>query len=232
MRDPMKSTTLFVAIVTAAGLFGTATVPTAAQIASEGLRPSTPIAASAPTTVPPLIPYNGVARSFDGKPLTGQASITFLIFKEESGGEPLFTETQDVVLDKAADYKVQLGATLSDGLPCELFSTGEARWFEVQIAEEKSQSRVLLVSVPYALKAADAATLGGLPASAFVLVGSNSGGKAGSVRAASISGLATPAATNRDDNRYNGYNYWRNHRFASLVFRLCDNRRTNGVLSS
>ena len=32
-----------------------------------------------------------------------------------------------------------------------------------------TQPRVLLVSVPYALKAGDAATLGGLPASAFVL---------------------------------------------------------------
>ena len=38
---------------------------------------------------------------------------------------------------------------------------------------EVEQPRVLLVSVPYALKAADADTLGGLPASAFVLAGAS-----------------------------------------------------------
>ena len=42
----------------------------------------------------------------------------------------------------------------------------------MQIAGEPAQPRVLLASVPYALKAADAATLGGLPASAFALAGS------------------------------------------------------------
>ena len=99
----------------------------------------------------------------------GETSITFLIFKGEQGGEPLFTESQTVTPDRAGQYKVQLGASLSNGIPIDLFSSGEARWLEVQIAGEQPQPRVLLVSVPYALKAADAATLGGLPASAYAL---------------------------------------------------------------
>src|SRR5262249_35155816 len=49
--------------------------------------------------------------------------------------------------------------------------SGEPRWLGVlaQIPGEPEQPRVLLVSVPYALKAADADTIGGKPASAFVL---------------------------------------------------------------
>jgi hypothetical protein len=125
---------------------------------------ATGVAASAPTAVPPLVPYSGVV---EGR--SGPATVTFLIFKEEAGGEPLFVETQTVVLDPGGHYKVNLGATLASGLPAGLFSTGEARWLEVQVAGQAPQPRVLLVSVPYALKAADAATLGGLPASAFLL---------------------------------------------------------------
>ncbi len=128
------------------------------------------LAASALTAVPPLVPYSG---QVEGR--TGQTSATFLIYKDQQGGEPLFTESQMISFDQAGHYKVQLGAANPNGLPPDLFSTGEARWLEVQIAGEPSQPRILLASVPYALKAADAATLGGLPASAFALAGSNTG---------------------------------------------------------
>jgi hypothetical protein len=143
----------------------------------------TPVAASAPTAVPALIPYSGTALSLEGKPIAPEANITFLIFKEESGGEPLFAETQSVALDPAGRYKVQLGATIPNGLPSDLFATGEARWLEVQIAGQNPQPRVLLASVPYALKAADATTLGGLPASAFALAATKS---------QTAAGIATP----------------------------------------
>jgi trimeric autotransporter adhesin len=93
--------------------------------------------------------------------------MTFLIYKDQTGGEPLFTETQRVVSDSTGHYMAHLGASMGSGIPLDLFSSGEARWLEVQIAGEKPQSRILLVSVPYALKAADAAILGGLPASAL-----------------------------------------------------------------
>jgi hypothetical protein len=128
-------------------------------------------AASAPTAVPPLVSYSGVVFDAQGRPPANTASISFLIFKNEAGGEPLFAETQTVALDSTGHFKVQLGATLPNGLPQDLFSTGEARWLEVQVAGEAAQPRVLLVSVPYALKAGDATTLGGLPASAYALTG-------------------------------------------------------------
>jgi hypothetical protein len=47
------------------------------------------LAASALTAVPPLVPYSG---QVEGR--TGQTSATFLIYKDQTGGEPLFTESQ------------------------------------------------------------------------------------------------------------------------------------------
>jgi hypothetical protein len=52
-----------------------------------------------------------------------------------------------------------------------LFTSSEPRWLGVQFNRqgETEPSRVRLTSVPYALKAADAETLGGHPLSAFLL---------------------------------------------------------------
>jgi hypothetical protein len=152
-----------------------------AQTANARLSAPAPLAASAPTAVPALVPFSGVALGLDGKPLQPQAQVNFLIFRDEQGGDALWMETQSVPVDPDGQYKVQLGAASSDGLPLDLFSTGEARWLEVQIAGEKPQPRILLASVPYALKAGDATTLGGLPVSAFALAGQSpavSGGAA------------------------------------------------------
>jgi hypothetical protein len=158
------------------------------QAQVENARPSAP-AASAPTSVPALVPYSGTVISSEARPLAGDASITFLIYNDELSGEPLFAETQNVMIDRSGRFKVELGSTLAYGLPTDLFTTGKARWLEVQIEGQKQQPRVLLTSVPYALKAADAATLGGLPASAFVLAGTSAS------TGAAIAPAAYPDAT-------------------------------------
>ena len=75
-----------------------------------------------------------------------------------------------MTLDEQGRYTVLLGSGQSAGLPLDVFANGKARWLGVapQVAGIAEQPRVLLVGVPYALKAADADTLGGLPASAFL----------------------------------------------------------------
>ncbi|MGB8097620.1 MAG: hypothetical protein WCF17_10725, partial [Terracidiphilus sp.] len=113
------------------------------------------VAPAAPqAVVPALIPFSGVALAADGKPLAGETEIMFLIYKEQQGGEPLWDETQTVLLDTAGHYKVQLGAATDAGLPMELFAAGDARWLEVQVAGQWPEPRIMLISVPYALKAA------------------------------------------------------------------------------
>jgi len=127
-------------------------------------------------TVPPLIPFSSVASDEGGISLSGVVSITFSLYAGQRGGAPLWMETQNnIPLDATGHYSVQLGITKPNGVPTTLFTTGEARWLGVRIAEQVEQPRVLLLSVPYALKAGDAATIGGLPPSAFVLAAPLSG---------------------------------------------------------
>lgn len=123
--------------------------------------------------VPRLVNFSGRAIDGTGKPVSGIAAVTFAIYNEQQGGAPLWMETQNVQPDAKGNYTVQLGATTSEGLPLDVFTSGEARWLGVRVNGGEERPRVLLLSVPYALKAADAQTLGGLPASAFALASPN-----------------------------------------------------------
>jgi hypothetical protein len=126
--------------------------------------------------VPPLIQFSNVATDAGGNTLSGVVSIAFSLYNGQQGGEPLWTETQNnVQLDSTGHYSVQVGVTKPNGVPTTFFTSGEARWLGVRIAEQAEQPRVLLLSVPYALKAGDAATVGGLPPSAFLLAAPQNG---------------------------------------------------------
>jgi hypothetical protein len=96
--------------------------------------------------------------------------ITFSIYSDAVGGTALWQESQNVQIDQQGRYATLLGMMTSAGVPPELFSSGEARWLGVQSQApgEPEQPRILLASVPYAVEAADAQTLGGFPPSAFL----------------------------------------------------------------
>jgi hypothetical protein len=126
-------------------------------------------------SIPHLIRLSGMLKDVDGKPAQGNMGVTFAFYKDEQGGVPLWVETQNVTPDTSGRYSVMLGATKSDGLPAELFISKEARWLSIEPQGLPAPPRVLLLSVPYALKAADAETVGGLPPSAFVLAAPISG---------------------------------------------------------
>jgi len=122
------------------------------------------------TTVPNLINFTGTLHLPSGLESPPKVvGVTFAIYRQEDGGAPLWLETQNVTPDSTGHYTVLLGSTKSEGIPADLFNTYEQRWLGVQMQGEAEQPRVLLVSVPYAMKAANAETIGGLPVSAFVL---------------------------------------------------------------
>lgn len=127
-------------------------------------------APSADSVVPAVVKFTGALNDSNGKPLTGTVGVTFLLYKEQTGGAPLWIETQNVQADKNGHYSVLLGSASSHGLSAEAFTGGEARWLAVQPIGQGEQARVALASVPYAMKAIDAETLGGRPASAFMAV--------------------------------------------------------------
>jgi len=119
--------------------------------------------------VPRLIPFNGTALDAAGRPIAHATGVTFALYKEQQGGAPLWIEVQNVQPDAHGKYSAQLGSSKNEGLPAELFTSGDARWLGVQPEGQQELPRILLLSVPYALKAKDSDTLGGLPPSAYAL---------------------------------------------------------------
>ena len=141
---------------------------------------------------PQISPIKQIKESENGKSQSpAVVGLSFSLYELQEGGSPLWSESQKVQVDEQGRYTVLLGATQPEGLPLDLFTSGKALWLGVQpqLPGAVEQPRVLLVAVPYALKAADADTLGGLPASAFLAatasppgVASSQSGQSGSAR--------------------------------------------------
>src|SRR5215470_8848305 len=73
--------------------------------------------------VPRLVQFSGMVKEAAGKPVAG---VTFALYKDQEGGAPLWMETQNVTPDESGRYSVLLGATKPQGVPTELFASGEA----------------------------------------------------------------------------------------------------------
>jgi hypothetical protein len=144
------------------------------------------------SALPRLVRFGGTAKDIDGNPLTGVVGITFALYSEQTGGAALWLETQNVTADSNGRYVALLGSTKPDGLPTELFASEQARWVGVIVSGQAEQPRVLLASAPYALKAGDAETLGGKPASAFMSAPISSSSASGSSNAALANGAVAP----------------------------------------
>jgi hypothetical protein len=142
-------------------------------------------------TVPQLIKFAGTLRDRSGAVLDGVYGVTFSIYRDETGGAPLWMETQNVQAAADGAYSVMLGATKE--LPVELFRTGEPRWLSswIQLPGEQERARAQLVSVPFALKASDADTLGGVPLANFVLRDQPAGASATSQSGPAVGGDAS-----------------------------------------
>ncbi len=153
------------------------------------------------SAVPRLVRFTGALRTAEGPPVRGLAArLTFSIYAEQNGGAALWSESQDVALDEHGRYSVLLGAMSDGGLPAEVFSANGARWLGIQEEGRDEGPRILLVAVPYALKAADAESLGGKPAAAYALQGQSGAsvlavGGAAKSDAAQAPALTSPTGT-------------------------------------
>jgi hypothetical protein len=128
------------------------------------------------TPVPRVLWFSGVFQPADQQPVAPVETVTVRVYREREGGEALWSESHHVTMEANGHYSLLLGSTVADGVPLTLFTSGEPRWIGISVNRpgETEQPRVHMASVPYALKAADADTLGGLPASAFALAESAS----------------------------------------------------------
>jgi hypothetical protein len=151
----------------------TGSFPVRHLLAILGLVVAGPAAAAAQPvsdTVPRVIRFNGTIPG-----AAGQTPVTIRLYRGQTDEAPIWSEEQVVEADTIGRYSVLLGSGGREGLPLDLFVAADARWLGVQAAGHDEQPRVLLVAVPYAMKAADADTIGGRPLSAFVLAGDTTG---------------------------------------------------------
>ncbi len=153
---------------------------------------------SASVSVPPVIQFSNVATDEAGAPLSGTVTITFSLYNTAVGGQALWTEIQNVQLGSAGQYSVYLGLTQTNGLPVNIFASGQAQWLGVKVAGQPEQPRVYLVSVPYAMKAGDAATVGGLPPSAFVMATPGASGTSSASAGGNADSTSPASATSSD----------------------------------
>ena len=151
---------------------------------------SAPNSSAASTQVPRLIRFSGVALDETHNPMPGVLGFTFSLYEDQQGGSPLWVETQNIQADANGHYTALLGSVSAEGMPLELFSSGEAQWLGVQIQGQPERARVLLVSVPYALKAHEAETLSGRSISDFVLLNKTASA------ASSSNATGTPTGSN------------------------------------
>ena len=134
---------------------------------------------SSPASVPRLVNITGIFRPADGQPLNAVETVTLSLYADQEDGTPLWQETQSIALDDRGRYALLLGGGSADGIPPAVFASGEARWLGTRFERkgEAEQARMRITSVPYSLRAGDAETLGGRPASAYLLAPGPDGGE-------------------------------------------------------
>ncbi|MGD0571143.1 MAG: hypothetical protein ABSA78_22325 [Candidatus Sulfotelmatobacter sp.] len=124
--------------------------------------------ASVSSSVPLVVRFSGSMKELNGTIASGTRTIAFGLYKTQTGESPLWSETQTVSLDEEGRYTVLLGAASPSGVPATAFAAGEPQWIGVTPDDGVERPRIEIVSVPYAMKAADADTLGGKSAADFV----------------------------------------------------------------
>ena len=97
----------------------------------------------ADSAVPRLVNYAGVAKNENGKAMKGVIA-TFAVYAEQEGGSPLWMETQNINANANGTFAAQLGATKPEGVPQDVFSSGQARWLGISYNGEAEQPRVAL----------------------------------------------------------------------------------------
>lgn len=103
--------------------------------------------------IPQFINYQGRLSSADGTPVAGTKSMTFALYSTESGGAPLWSESQAVALTGGI-YSVALGSAVP--LPTSAFA-GENLYLGVTVAGDTEMvPRQRITSVGYSFRTARA----------------------------------------------------------------------------
>lgn len=97
--------------------------------------------------IPKVLTYQGIVTGIDGKPVDSLLNMTFKLYQDISGGQPLFEETQNVPISKGL-YTVYLGYKTPLNLPFD-----NQYFISITMDGIESISRIPFATVPYAFKA-------------------------------------------------------------------------------
>jgi len=151
-------------------------------------------ASPAAAQVPHVLGYQGRLLRSDGTAATGTATVTFSVHASDTGGTPLWQESQTLGLSDGY-YSTFLGLVATP--PGTLFD-GAARWLDVKVGSETLAPRQQIGSVGYAL-AAGSVVGGGADVTSLKVAGQTvvdgAGRLAGTARYGAGAGIAVDDAT-------------------------------------
>ncbi len=90
--------------------------------------------------------YQGILTDDGGEPITGTMNLVFRIYSQESGGSPLWVETQSGVTVTKGIFNVVLGSVTPMNIPFR-----KEYWLEIQVESETMSPRHLLTNTAYAM---------------------------------------------------------------------------------
>jgi len=108
--------------------------------------------------VPGQMYYRGQLTGTDAA-FTGSKDMTFQIFDASTGGNSKYSETQTAVPIVNGVFTVLIGANTP--IPTDVFQLGAGRWLDVAVSGEPPNTRVPLVSAPYAMAVPGITVTGG-----------------------------------------------------------------------
>jgi hypothetical protein len=117
--------------------------------------------ASASADVPKTVSFSArLVEEDTGKAVDGTHHISFALFTAETGGTSVWDEGRDVMIDQGLLFT---GLGENRALDAAVFD-GRALWLEVKLDETVMEPRVAIESVPYAIRAGAADSVGNLTA--------------------------------------------------------------------
>ena len=160
----MKSFRASIAVISLMCAFG-------ANAAARWPESGAPQASAQLTSAPTIVRIDGALKTPTGEVRAGSVLMVVSLYADKEDTTALWVEQQLVTLDQAGRYTMLAGATLNDGVPKEFLSgSAPGRWLGIGVQGEAEQIRMMLVTVPYALRAREADTLAGKTATDFMLV--------------------------------------------------------------
>ena len=111
---------------------------------------------------PAVLNYQGFLVDTDGNPVSGEWTLSFMLFDQPDGGLPFFSETRSVNAELGV-FTALLGSNPDSPLPAQLFEQGEI-WLGIAVHGDDGPVELLprqqVASVPYALQAQQSAECG------------------------------------------------------------------------